>query len=435
MFTTCLLLRGQNASIFSNSREGIFPFLADKCIFWLKRLIREKLNNCKTINTQLYKKESTTEGDSTNTIGGRLFRIFNRDSVRFYGTLVIISAVFFLRGSSGEGQATFFSDFLKTTIEETSASISSYIPSSHSQLAEINTLSLAELDKQNRGQGGAEIQPPNLEPSEIQGNSFLSYNPASTDYLEHSSIRRSQVVEYTVQPGDVISFIASDYGVSVDSIIWANGLKSADSLSPGQVLRIPPVTGVIHKVKNGETIAQIAQKYGVGTDKIIEYNALPQDGQLQIDDEIIIPDGKIAKPVVVAVARKVSSGTTIQRFSYLPDYGGYFMIPTTGHNWGKIHGRNGVDIANSCGTPIYASADGTVKVSDAVGYNGGFGKFITIAHPNGTETVYAHATKLLASVGQVVAKGQHIANMGTTGRSTGCHLHFEVHGGKNPLAK
>ena len=80
-------------------------------------------------------------------------------------------------------------------------------------------------------------------------------------------------------------------------------------------------------------------------------------------------------------------------------------------------------------------ADGSVAIADASGWNGGFGKYIKLIHTNGTETLYAHATKVLVSVGEAVARGQLIANMGTTGRSTGCHLHFEVHGARNPLAK
>jgi len=254
----------------------------------------------------------------------------------------------------------------------------------------------------------------------------------TTDALEHVSVRRSQVVEYTVQPGDVISFIASDYGVSSNSIIWANGLRDADSLQPGQILKIPPVTGTIHTIKSGDTIASIAKKYGVEQQDIIEFNSLPLDGQLAVGDEVIVPNGKVSSS---GSAVAVSSGTTVPRFSYLPDLGGYFMIPTTGRNWGIIHGRNGVDIANSCGTPIYAAADGVVTLSDGVGYNGGFGKYIKISHPNGTETLYAHASKLIVSAGETIARGQLIALMGSTGRSTGCHLHLEVHGAKNPLAR
>ena len=139
--------------------------------------------------------------------------------------------------------------------------------------------------------------------------------------------------------------------------------------------------------------------------------------------------------VVILPAATVARTTTSKPFSYLPNLADYFRLPTTGYNWGRIHGRNGVDIANSCGTTIYAAADGVATVTDAEGYNGGFGKYIKVSHPNGTETLYAHASKLLISAGQPIAKGQAIALMGTTGRSTGCHLHFEVHGARNPLAK
>ena len=119
--------------------------------------------------------------------------------------------------------------------------------------------------------------------------------------------------------------------------------------------------------------------------------------------------------------------------------GGYFTHPTAGigYNWRRIHGRNGVDIASTRGTDIFAAADGVVAIADAVGYNGGFGKYIKIIHkgPNGEnlETLYAHANQILVNVGDYVQKGQHIAEMGTTGRSTGNHLHFEVHGARNPL--
>lgn len=132
-----------------------------------------------------------------------------------------------------------------------------------------------------------------------------------------------------------------------------------------------------------------------------------------------------------AVARAVST----KAFAHLPDLGSYYLIPTTGFNWGRIHGRNGVDMANSCGTPVRAAAEGVVTVADGDGWNGGFGKYLKISHPNGTETLYAHASKLLVSAGQTVARGEQIMLMGTTGRSTGCHLHLEVHGAKNPLVK
>jgi len=112
----------------------------------------------------------------------------------------------------------------------------------------------------------------------------------------------------------------------------------------------------------------------------------------------------------------------------------WLIYPTSGRSWGRIHSNNGVDVANPCGTPIYAAAAGQVILSDSSGWNGGYGKYIKIQHPNGVVTLYAHASQLLVSGGESVVQGQLIAYMGTTGRSTGCHLHFEVRGAKNPLA-
>lgn len=325
------------------------------------------------------------------------------------------------KGNSGDGQSNLFSNLIKKYVEETSASmpVSNIL---HSQVADLTSLAVLQ-DMGESGSGNV------LEMSTIQDSSFVSNNPVSLDYI-NTGFGNNQVSEYIVQAGDALSFIASDYGVSVNSIIWANNLINADNINPGQVLRIPPVSGIIHKVKKGDTVASIAKKYGVDEQKIIAFNELSEVGKLAIDDEIIVPDGKIAG---TSVAKNQT--TTASRFTHLPDLGDYFFAPATGYDWGRIHGRNGVDVANSCGTPIFAAADGSVAIADTAGWNGGFGKYIKLIHPNGTETLYAHASKLLIAVGQFVQRGQQIALMGTTGQSTGCHLHFEVHGAKNLLAK
>jgi murein DD-endopeptidase MepM/ murein hydrolase activator NlpD len=113
--------------------------------------------------------------------------------------------------------------------------------------------------------------------------------------------------------------------------------------------------------------------------------------------------------------------------------------PAAGKNQGVIHSHNGVDISNSCGTPIYASAAGTVRLdpigNTLGGWNGGYGNLVLINHGNGIETLYAHLSKVLVSIGQRVSQGDKIGIMGDTGESTGCHLHFEVHGARNPLGK
>lgn len=353
----------------------------------------------------------------------------------FWATLSLVFLLLVFKGSIGEGQPTLFSNLIKRSIEETSASIVARAQSA-SQLADISTLTAINTSANEIGQGGQETS---ITPMPINENSLLAHSPISTDYIDIGGYKRNQVSEYTVQPGDLLSFIASDYGVSVNSIIWSNSLKDSDSLQPGQVLKIPPVSGVIHQVKKGDTLASIAKKYGADETKISEFNGLPQSGELQVGDELVVPDGQM-KTVIYASNTAVpklgtSSINVNQRFTYLPNLGDFFMLPAVGYNWGRIHGRNGVDIANSCGTPVYAAADGTVVIADSSGYNGGFGKYIKLIHANGTETLYAHSAKLLVAVGQTVSRGQEIILMGSTGRSTGCHLHFEVHGARNPLAK
>lgn len=329
-----------------------------------------------------------------------------------------LSLLLIIFKGSSEGQRSIFSNILTKYIEETAASV---IPRpSSNELADINSIFARS--------GNGNVPKPSVI-STIQDNSIVSRGTILTDILDEFTGRGTQISTYDVQEGDTLSFIASDYGVSINTIIWANNLKDADSIRPGMELKIPPVSGVVHKVKKGDTVSSLAKKYGVEADKIISFNFLPQEGNLQEGQELIVPDGKL--PTQSAPAQV----NTAKRFAYLPGLGDFFMLPTLGFNWGRIHGRNGVDVANSCGTPIYAAADGFVTLAKTSGWNGGFGKILKIAHSNGTETLYAHLSSLAANIGEYVAKGQQIALMGSTGRSTGCHLHFEVHGAKNPLAK
>ncbi len=347
---------------------------------------------------------------------------FKNDRVAFFSIITLSLILMFGKSMNFEAQEGVLSGFLSRYVEETA--LASVIEPSQNDIAEINS-----VYTQPNGTGGNDI----IDPVTMQANSLLSYNSVLEDISSEFPGEGHEIASYTVQDGDTISFIASDFGVSVNTIVWANNLSSVDQIKPGMELKIPPVTGVIHKITSGDTVASIAKKYGVEAESIVSFNHLSQDDDLQVDEEIIVPDGKIQAPV----APKAAPGSkTVKRFANLPNLGGYFSLPVTGgRNWGRIHGRNGVDVANSCGTPIYAAADGVVNMAKASGYNGGFGKFIRITHPNGTETLYAHASQVLVAVGQRVSRGTQIALMGTTGRSTGCHVHFEVHGAKNPLAR
>ena len=180
-------------------------------------------------------------------------------------------------------------------------------------------------------------------------------------------------------------------------------------------------------MKSGDTLVGIIKKYKGDLAKTLAVNDLPLDGAILAGQEIVVVDGAPPRRYVPRYSAPRYAASTVSA--------GYFIYPTTGRNWGRIHANNGVDVANSCGTGIYAAATGSVILSDGVGWNGGFGKYIKIKHPNGVVTLYSHNSRNLVSAGERVEQGRLIAYMGTTGRSSGCHLHFEVHGAHNPLAR
>ena len=236
---------------------------------------------------------------------------------------------------------------------------------------------------------------------------------------------RDGLLIYKVQKGDNLAKIAANFGISLNTIIWANKKLNLNSLRVGQEIIILPVSGVLYDIQPGDTIDSIAEKYSVDINKIISYNVGLSPAKLESRQTIIIP---YAKPL------KESYSVT----QTLPEYPGYFAIPTTGWNWGQLHNYNAVDIANACGTPVYASAEGMVSERAPSGWNGGYGIYVMIEHPNNTKTRYAHLQKTVVSAGDYVSQGDVIGYIGNTGQThgvTGCHLHFEVIGAKNPFAK
>lgn len=246
---------------------------------------------------------------------------------------------------------------------------------------------------------------------------------------------------YVVRTGDTLSEIADMFGVSSNTILWANDLGSAKDIHPGQSLLILPISGVKHTVKQGETLAGIAKAFGGDAAEVASYNGFDAEAPLVVGSVIIIPGGEIAptqsSTKAVAVTSSVKTGGTalsLPRGSG-PSYPGYYQNPLPGAILTQgLHPTNAVDIGASCGTPIHAAAAGTVIVSRTTGWNGGYAEYVVLKHSNGSETLYAHQSRVVASLGQTVAKGQIIGYVGRTGNATGCHLHFEVRGAANPLA-
>lgn len=254
-------------------------------------------------------------------------------------------------------------------------------------------------------------------------------NPVNTVVSEKP---RDRVYPHTVQEGETLASIAGRYDISVDTIKWANDLKS-DIIRPGQKLDIPPITGIVHKVTGGDNIYAIAKKYNVDAQNIVNFPfndfADADTFRLSPGQVLYVPDGSI-KPKPVAPQpgqfRQVAQAQAGVRGSSSFIWPASGMI-TTYPVWYHM----ALDIANSAAPPIMASDTGTVTYTGCLSY--GYGCHVIIDHGNGYSTLYAHLSAIEVSAGQVVNKSQRIGVMGSTGRSTGTHLHFEIRSGGTPV--
>jgi len=242
---------------------------------------------------------------------------------------------------------------------------------------------------------------------------------------------RRGISNYVVKIGDTISSIAKQFNISVNTVLWANNLGAYSTIREGNTLIIPPTSGIIYKVVKGDNIKKIAQKYNISTETIIENNDLDDEGKLSVGQELILPGAQKITSSAPTISRakpaETISAPTPSQIKPAVTSGAKMQWPTVGYRitqyWSWRH--TGLDIANKVGTPLYAAADGTVEYS---GWNsGGYGYMVFVNHGGGTKTRYAHASKLLVSVGEKVKRGQVVALMGSTGRSTGPHIHFEVY--------
>jgi len=284
---------------------------------------------------------------------------------------------------------------------------------------------------------------------------------------------RTKTETYIVKDNDTIGSIANRFGVNVGSILWNNNLTERQYIRPGDTLVIPPVSGLIVKVKKGDTLSKLATRYGADAAEISSVNSLMPDATLAVGTDIVIPGGQPPEIVQtqsqIALRSQESLRSTRKPSSALqpeevltepteptgPETSsgsvnipkpadaatqrvatGKLLWPTPGHVITQYYGwrHTGIDIDGDFTSPLYAAADGVVEKA---GWNsGGYGLMVLLDHPNGMKTRYGHASKLFVKAGDTVKRGQVIAMMGTTGRSTGTHLHFEVYIGSkrtNPL--
>lgn len=264
-----------------------------------------------------------------------------------------------------------------------------------------------------------------------------SLSPDDVFQTQASEKPRDKVISYTVQKGDTISTIAKKFGISTDTIKWANDLKN-DSITVGDTLDILPVAGIVHKVERGDSVYSVAKKYASNAQAIVDYPfndfANPQTFSLVEGQMLIVPDGVRPEEAPKYIRQTyIASGPTV--------------VTGAGFTW-PVHGtlnqfyswyHKGIDIGGATGTPIVAAQSGRVSEAHASGWNWGYGDNVVIAGDNGYSTLYAHLSGINVAPGDVVVAGKSVIGwLGSTGRSTGPHLHLEIRGGasgfSNPLS-
>ncbi|MFN2201358.1 MAG: peptidoglycan DD-metalloendopeptidase family protein [Caldilineaceae bacterium] len=286
-----------------------------------------------------------------------------------------------------------------------------------------------------------------LLPSNLQDNtttagsrvSIFTNEFSSTPLSIHDSLQRSAIPftivnedpqqgvrYYTVQAGDTILGIAGKFGLRPESVQWSNPAleQHVDLIRPGDQIIIPPMDGAVHKVAIGDTLSSIADRYDVSVEDIIGYagNGLTDNSAaLAVGQELMIPGG--TRPYVQS-----------QSIAYAPSAvpataqigSGAFVWPTSGPiNQPYWSGHPAVDIGGWTGAPVKAADGGYVALA-ASGWNGGYGNHVIVDHGNGFSTLYAHLNSIYVHTGENVARGQQIGSLGTTGNSTGPHLHLEI---------
>ena len=254
--------------------------------------------------------------------------------------------------------------------------------------------------------------------------------------------RGGEIIIHSVAEGETVSSIAQRYGLQMTTVMWENNLTETSKIKPGQELKILPLDGIRHKVSRGETIVSIGKKYGLEGSEIqvmVDYpfNEFLNDEtfDLATGQYLVVPDG-------VKASVTSTTGRVARQIQITPDAGsvtatGNFVWPATGRiTQGYRFYHKAIDIANKGGSTILAADSGTVIGAGWLdGY--GYGNRIIIDHGNGYVTLYAHLSTVQVKAGQKVNRGDLIGRMGSTGRSTGTHLHFEIRQGGvllNPLS-
>jgi len=285
---------------------------------------------------------------------------------------------------------------------------------------------------------------PRLRPTPLSTQPHAAADTISRVPIPHTTIPdrlRSQVITYTVQAGDTIFDIAAKFGLWPETIVWSNREALQDApwlIQLGLELFIPPVDGVYHTVLSGETVEGIAAAYEVEPEELYnEWNGLVEGRPLREGQLLVVPSGRSEQVTWTAPEPQYTAGSA--QYSYGVCSGvtftglggtGAFILPTgssrvSGWYFRDVRnpGHIGIDYTCRTGDPIYASDNGVVTIA---GWNGGYGILVEVNHGNSFTTRYGHFSQIIVGCGQSVYQGQLLGYCGSTGWSTGAHLHFEI---------
>lgn len=224
---------------------------------------------------------------------------------------------------------------------------------------------------------------------------------------------------YTVKKGDTIGSICLKFGLSnISTLIAVNNISNVRTLQAGQKLKVPSMDGLIHTVAKNQSLASIGAKYNVAMEDLLDVNELVEQ-DLQIGQTLFIPGAILDNTTLKQAMGELFIMPLSVKFRYSSMFGTRadpFTGVTTTHK--------GIDMACPQGTPIRACCGGTVAMTS---YSNLYGNYVIINHGNGYQTLYGHMSKKVAKAGQVVSQGQLIGYVGSTGYSTGPHLHLSVY--------
>jgi LysM repeat protein len=360
--------------------------------------------------------QTTTPVNSKKNLGANIMKsgLSSRTARYFFdGFLLLIAIILPISVQAGVFQSLLEVGTIEYVAAETPVTDS---------LVDVGVLAAAVNPDPQTARGGADIF--------IEDGVLVSTGPVGPNDISASKNNGGEISVYVVREGDSLSQIAQMFGVTSNTILWANDLAKASAIKPGDSLIILPIAGVRHVVKKGDTVSSIAKKYEGNAEEILSYNQLVSASDIVVGDTLVIPGGALhAEPAKVAA--KPKKGSTVKT-TVTAGSGFSHPIPGAIKTQG-IHGYNAVDWGAGIGTTVRAASAGTVLVAKSSGWNGGYGNYIVVKHANGVQTLYAHLSRLDVGVGATVAAGESIGASGNSGKSTGPHLHFEVRGGRNPF--